>query len=101
MTTHAWAERAAGVWTLEIRFDSDNENTTTGEFFEWTLVLHGTKNPSYTDQIPLKEHEDRSKLYLVKKIHENNFQGKKKFVELLRQDEQHRLGSDENELMKM
>ena len=111
MTTHAWAERAQGIWTLEVRFDyDDNTNeplteqqnqtrsskkTNTGEILEWSLVLHGTKKPSYADQTPLAIHGDKSKLAIVKQIHANNFQEKAKFVQLLKQDNQKRLGSDD------
>lgn len=103
MTTHAWAEQASGTWTLEIRFDYDNQTDATirptyGELFEWSLVLHGTKIAPYVDQIPLIEHGDRSKLSIVKQIHVNRFQDKGKFVKLLHQDHQQRLGSDDNEL---
>ena len=119
MTTHAWAERAQGKWTLEIRFDNeDNANApltkqqnqtisdkeeskqlTTGDFFEWSLVLHGTKTAPYVDQIPLAHHENRSKLFIAKQIHENNFHDKAKYVQLLKQDNQKRLGSDDEIVM--
>ena len=119
MTTHAWAERAEGTWTLEIRFDNeDNDNAiltnqqnqtksdkeesrklTTGEFFEWSLVLHGTKTAPYNDQIPLIIHGNKSKLSIVKQIHANNFQDKAKYVKLLKQDHQQRLGSDDEMVM--
>jgi hypothetical protein len=115
MTTHAWAERARGIWTLEIRFDNeDNANApltkqqnqtksdkeesqklTRGDFFEWSLVLHGTKTAPYADQTPLEIHEDKSKLAITKQIHENNFQDKAKYVQLIKQDNQKRLGSDD------
>ena len=103
MTTHAWAERSQGVWTLEIRFDEDenlfNQTETTGEFLEWSLVLHGTKTPPYADQTPLAIHADKSKLAIVKQIHANHFQDKAKYVQLLKQDNQKRLGSDDEMLM--
>ena len=119
MTTHAWAEQARGLWTLEIRFDNeDNANApltnqqnqtksdkeqskhlTTGDFLEWSLVLHGTKEESYGNQVPLAELENRSKLFIVKQIHANHFREKGKYVKLLQQDHQQRLGSDDNEMM--
>jgi proprotein convertase subtilisin/kexin type 2 len=119
MTTHAWAERAQGTWTLEIRFDNEDnadapltkqqnqtksdkhesQKLTTGEFFEWSLVLHGTKSAPYHDQIPLKHHGDKSKLFITKQIHANNFRDKAKYVQLLKQDEQKRLGSDDEIVM--
>ncbi|CAF4671110.1 unnamed protein product [Rotaria socialis] len=119
MTTHAWAERAQGTWTLEVRFDDeDNSNAplskqqnrakydkeqsetlTTGDFFEWSLVLHGTKIAPYIDQLPLEHHGNRSKLFIAKQIHLNNFQDKAKYVKLLKQDNQKRLGSDDEIVM--
>ena len=119
MTTHAWAERAQGTWTLEIRFDNENnanaplskqqnqspsdkeqsQQLTTGEFFEWSLVLHGTKTAPYEHQIPLKHHDDKSKLFISKQIHANNFHDKAKYVKLIKQDNQHRLGSDDEIMM--
>jgi proprotein convertase subtilisin/kexin type 2 len=119
MTTHAWAERAQGIWTLEIRFDNEDyanapltkqqnqtisdkqesQKSTIGDFFEWSLVLHGTKIAPYQNQIPLKDHEDKSKLYIAKQIHANNFQDKAKYVKLLKQDNQKRLGSDDEIMM--
>merc|ERR1712110_441091 len=115
MTTHAWAERAQGVWTLEIRFDNDDNSNapltkqqnqtdfdkeqsrklTSGDFFEWSLVLHGTKTPTYAEQTPLAVHGDKSKLAIVKQIHANNFQDKAKYIQLIKQDNQKRLGSDD------
>lgn len=115
MTTHAWAEKAQGQWTLEIRFDNDDnadapltkqqnrtlsdkkqsEQRTTGDFFEWSLVLHGTKTPPYADQTPLALHGDKSKLAIAKQIHANHFQDKAKYVQLIKQDKQNRLGSDD------
>ena len=105
MTTHAWAERAQGRWTLEVRFENDDNSSnpinekTTGELLEWSLVLHGTKSPPYADQIPLAIHGDKSKLAIAKQIHANHFQDKAKYVQLLKQDNQKRLGSDDEMLM--
>ena len=106
MTTHAWAERAQGRWTLEVRFDSEDypsnrtaAEQTTGELLEWSLVLHGTKTAPYADQTPLPIHGDKSKLAIVKQIYANHFQDKAKYVQLLKQDNQKRLGSDDEMLM--
>ncbi len=93
MTTHAWAETAKGTWKLEIFFD-DDEKQTTGEFFEWILLLHGTKEQPYAGQTPLNE---RTKLAVAKNIHLNDFKEKEKFVEVLKQDHQKRVG-DENDM---
>ena len=89
MTTHAWGEKSNGVWKLEIFFDSPNSETT-GDIFEWTLLLHGTQEPPYVDQTPLN---DRTKLAVSKSIHENNFTEKEKFVDALTQDNQKRVGN--------
>ncbi|CAF5179330.1 unnamed protein product [Rotaria magnacalcarata] len=119
MTTHAWAEQAQGTWTLEVSFDNeDNSNAplskqqnrtkydreksetlTTGDFFEWSLVLHGTKIAPYINQLPLEHHGNKSKLFIAKQIHLNNFQDKAKYVKLLKQDNQKRLGSDDEIVM--
>lgn len=95
MTTHAWSEHARGTWKLELFFDNqdeaDNGEETTGEFLEWVLLLHGTKEAPYVDQTPLNE---RTKLAVAKKIHENDFIDNERFVDLLKQDHQKRLGDD-------
>lgn len=91
MTTHAWSEHSRGTWKLEIFFDQDINKETTGEFLEWVLLLHGTKEAPYTTQTPLNE---RSKLSVAKNIHANDFQNKEKFVDVLKQDHQKRLGDD-------
>ncbi|CAF0854439.1 unnamed protein product [Didymodactylos carnosus] len=123
MTTHAWAEQGQGTWTLELLFDNDdnedapltkqqlidkqkrqnqtvNSNTnnrkTTGEFLEWILLLHGTRQQPYKDQTQTNW---KSKLAIAKQIHENNFKDKAKYIELLKQDHQKRLGSD-NSMME-
>jgi subtilisin-like proprotein convertase family protein len=104
MTTHAWAEKARGLWKLEILFNSktnnkDNNNKekpTTGEFFEWILLLHGTKEALYANQQPLNQ---RTKLAVSKNIHANDFKDKEKYVEVLKQDHQKRVG-DENDMKR-
>jgi proprotein convertase subtilisin/kexin type 2 len=95
MTTHAWAEKSRGTWKLEILFNNKNKETT-GEFFEWILLLHGTKEQPYSSQSPLNE---RTKLSVVKNIHANDFKEKEKFVEVLKQDHQKRVG-DENDMKR-
>lgn len=95
MTTHAWAEKSRGTWKLEILFKNDNQETT-GEFFEWILLLHGTKEAPYATQSPLNE---RTKLSVVKNIHANEFRDKEKYVEVLKQDHQKRVG-DENDMKR-
>lgn len=92
MTTHAWAEKAQGTWKLEIFF-LNSEHETTGEFFEWILLLHGTKEQLYTSQTELNE---RTKLNVVKKIHANGFEEKEKYVDVLKQDHQKRVGDEED-----
>jgi len=95
MTTHAWAEKARGTWKLEILFNN-NDQETTGEFFEWILLLHGTKEAPFANQSPLNE---RAKLSVAKNIHLNDFKDKEKFVEVLKQDHQKRVG-DENDMKR-
>ncbi|CAF4591469.1 unnamed protein product, partial [Rotaria magnacalcarata] len=60
-----------------------SEKLTTGEFFEWSLVLHGTKASPYADQTPLSVHGDKSKLSITKQMHANNFHDKAKYIKLL------------------
>lgn len=93
MTTHSWAEKSQGTWKLEIFFEDDNKKTT-GEFFEWILLLHGTKEQPYLNQQPLT---DKTKLAVAKNIHMNDFKEKDKYVEVLKQDHQKRVG-DENDM---
>ena len=90
MTTHAWAEKSRGVWKLEIFF-SNEDMKTTGEFFEWILLLHGTKEAPYVDQTPLNE---KTKLAVARSIHLNDFTEKEKFVNVLKQDQQKRVGDE-------
>ena len=66
MTTHAWAENPRGVWKLHVIFDSDEPQE--GTVFEWTLLLHGTRQSPYIGQnVDLLRH---SKLAVVKRQHE-------------------------------
>lgn len=72
MTTHTWAEYPRGKWTLEVRFDSaqDKQDAAANKGFlkEWTLMLHGTRDPPYSD-LPVTD--PHSKLAIVKKAHED------------------------------
>jgi proprotein convertase subtilisin/kexin type 2 len=95
MTTHAWAEKSRGLWKLEIFFKNKDKKTT-GEFLEWVLLLHGTKEAPYVNQKPLN---DKTKLSVAKSIHENDFKDKEKYVEVLKQDHQKRVG-DENDMKR-
>jgi len=65
MTTHTWGEGPKGRWTLEVKFDSRVPQT--GFIREWTLMIHGTRDPPYRD-LPVED--DNSKLAIVKKAHE-------------------------------
>jgi proprotein convertase subtilisin/kexin type 2 len=89
MTTHAWGEKANGLWKIEILFDSQNYETT-GDFFEWILLLHGTNEAPYKEQTPLN---DKTKLAVSKSIHQNDFKEKERFVDVLTQDNQKRVGN--------
>lgn len=92
MTTHAWSENSRGIWKLEIFFDKgDEDENTSGDFFEWILLLHGTKEAPYTNQTPL---DKRTKLSVAKNIHANDFKDMEQFVNVLKQDHQKRLGND-------
>jgi proprotein convertase subtilisin/kexin type 2 len=66
MTTHTWAEYPRGKWTLEVRFNGERVNH--GFLKEWTLMLHGTREPPYSD-LPVTD--PHSKLAIVKKAHED------------------------------
>ena len=69
MTTHTWAETPRGVWTLRIEnVPGKNSNYDEGTFKEWTLVLHGTRDPPYHHQEATEE--GHPKLYKVKRMHE-------------------------------
>ena len=89
MTTQSWSEHANGTWKLEIYFDNQ-EGETTGEFVEWILLLHGTKEAPYKNIQPLNAN---SKLAVAKSIHENNFKDKVKFFDVLTKDNQKRVGN--------
>lgn len=92
MTTHAWSERSRGIWKIEIFFDhSDPQQPTTGEFIDWILVLHGTKEAPYTKQTP---HSEFTKLAVARNIQQANFDDKQKFVDMLKLDQQKRVGDD-------
>ncbi|RWS26566.1 proprotein convertase type 2 precursor-like protein [Leptotrombidium deliense] len=66
MTTHTWGEDPKGRWKLEVRFESEQPQS--GFIKEWTLMIHGTKQPPYKD---LPAHDKNSKLAIVKKAHES------------------------------
>ncbi|VDK62509.1 unnamed protein product [Onchocerca ochengi] len=66
MTTHTWGENPRGKWRLVIRFQGSNKNH--GMVKKFTLMLHGTKDPPYTDIEPLQGHVN-SKLKVVQKAH--------------------------------
>ncbi|KAL7023276.1 hypothetical protein ACKWTF_012545 [Chironomus riparius] len=66
MTTHTWGEYPQGKWTLEVSFNSNEPQE--AWLKEWSLVLHGTKDPPYRTLSPNSPH---SKLAIVKKAHED------------------------------
>lgn len=49
MTTHTWGEDPQGEWTLEVAMTPGSENTAT--LTEWTLVLHGTQEAPYIEDL--------------------------------------------------
>ncbi|XP_023709107.1 neuroendocrine convertase 2 [Cryptotermes secundus] len=65
MTTHTWGEYPQGTWSLEISFNSQTPQS--GFIKEWTLMLHGTRDPPYSG-LPVSD--PHSKLAIVKKAHE-------------------------------
>lgn len=65
MTTQPWGEYPQGKWLLEVSFNSQEQQS--GFLKEWSLVLHGTKDPPYLGLTPSSPH---SKLAIVKKAHE-------------------------------
>jgi len=66
MTTHTWGENPRGKWTLEVRFAGEVPQA--GWLKEWSLMLHGTREPPYAG---LHVSDDHSKLAVVKKAHED------------------------------
>lgn len=68
MTTHTWGENPRGKWKLEVMFDS--QTLQSGFVKEWTLMIHGTKDPPYKD-LPVQD--KNSKLAIVKKAHEDAY----------------------------
>ncbi|RWS12479.1 Neuroendocrine convertase 2-like protein [Dinothrombium tinctorium] len=68
MTTHTWGEDPKGRWQLEVKFEGEQPQS--GFLIEWTLMIHGTKEPPYKD---LPVHDRNSKLAVVKKAHESAF----------------------------
>lgn len=65
MTTHTWGEYPQGKWLLEVRLSGQLPQS--GFLREWTLMLHGTREPPYTG-LPVAD--PHSKLAIVKKAHE-------------------------------
>ncbi|KOX71066.1 Neuroendocrine convertase 2 [Melipona quadrifasciata] len=65
MTTHTWGEYPQGNWLLEVSFNTQTPQH--GWIREWTLMLHGTREPPYTG---LPAADPHSKLAIVKKAHE-------------------------------
>ncbi|XP_031780464.1 neuroendocrine convertase 2 [Nasonia vitripennis] len=65
MTTHTWGEYPQGTWLLEVSFNSQAPQH--GWIREFTLMLHGTREPPYTG---LPAADPHSKLAIVKKAHE-------------------------------
>ncbi|XP_071833208.1 neuroendocrine convertase 2-like [Apostichopus japonicus] len=49
MTTHTWGEDPTGEWTLEIAMTPGSDKTAT--LTEWTLILHGTQEAPYIEDL--------------------------------------------------
>ncbi|KAG8227605.1 hypothetical protein J437_LFUL016798, partial [Ladona fulva] len=73
MTTHTWGEYPQGTWTLQVGFNSQTPQS--GFIKEWTLMLHGTRDPPYRALPPPAD--PHSKLAIVKKAHEDEAKRKK------------------------
>ncbi|KAL1460515.1 hypothetical protein WDU94_012492, partial [Cyamophila willieti] len=73
MTTHTWGEYPQGTWLLEISFNSPQPNR--GFIKEWTLMVHGTRDPPYSNLPDSKD--PHSKLAIVKKAHQDRLKMKK------------------------
>ncbi|KAL5008533.1 hypothetical protein ScPMuIL_014114 [Solemya velum] len=68
MTSHSWAENPKGTWVLEMTMVSGKGSSyDTGTFFEWTLVVHGTKSEIYQNQDG--DTDKHGKLYNIKRRH--------------------------------
>nr|XP_039249340.1 neuroendocrine convertase 2-like [Styela clava] len=63
MTTHTWGEDPAGTWILRIAFNGYLPQQ--GVLREWTLLLHGTQQAPYIDEIVRNK---QSKLSVSKKL---------------------------------
>lgn len=88
MTTHTWGEDPKGRWKLEASIGvqegdtkpakqqgrSEAPKNLEGFVLEWTLMIHGTKEPPYKD-LPIQD--ENSKLAIVKKAHEDYLKKKK------------------------
>lgn len=87
MTTHTWGENPKGRWQLEAHIGAQEGDTKQtkqekpsvaknleGFVLEWTLMVHGTKDPPYKD-LPIQD--ENSKLAIVKKAHEDYLKKKK------------------------
>lgn len=72
MTTHTWGEYPQGKWLLEVRLSGQLPQS--GYLREWTLMLHGTRDPPYTG-LPVAD--PHSKLAIVKKAHEDRINAAK------------------------
>ena len=50
MTTHMWGEDPRGKWTLEIK-DGGESRSNTGILRDWQLIIHGTREKPYHQNI--------------------------------------------------
>ena len=68
MTTHTWAENPRGRWKLEVTMvPGKNNEVDTGKFFEWSLILHGSRVAPYEHQV--EDEMKHQKLFKVKRLH--------------------------------
>jgi len=64
MTTNTWGEDPSGEWKLSIGFKNE-KNTQKGTLLKWELLLHGTQQAPYIDEIVRNK---KSKLAISKKL---------------------------------
>jgi hypothetical protein len=52
------------IWKLQVTLaEGKNNAMDTGTFFEWTLILHGTKTAPYDNQV--SDEENHNKLFMT------------------------------------
>ncbi|XP_067942280.1 neuroendocrine convertase 2-like [Watersipora subatra] len=65
MTTHSWAEKPKGTWSLQVMLSAD-ESQESGILRDFSLVLHGSATSPY---LPQTGGQDNMKLQVAKSLH--------------------------------